>query len=238
MAMLQLYFEFQFTEAFNNINKAFLISPGSSEAHYVASHYYTIINDKKRMVEEAQLALRADPLSLVKNNQLGETLLYAQRVDEAEKQLMKTLEMDPSWRTPVRNLGLLYLASGNYQKSYEMFDRIRREVNQPGKGITGLITSLALLGRREEANSWLEQLLARAEKDSTVALYGDFCISYAVLGDLDKAFYYLNLGYEKHAAIIFFAIRYPGNTFLKKDARFWQLLDRMGLKKYYEQENG
>ena len=238
MAMLQLYFEFQFTEAFNNINKAFLISPGSSEAHYVASHYYAIINDKKRMVEEAQLALRADPLSLMKNNQLGETLLYAQRIEEAEKQLMKTLEMDPSWRTPVRNLGILYLGSGNYQKSYEMFERIRREVNQPGKGITGLISALALLGKREEANSWLEQLLLRAEKDSTVALYGDLCISYAALGDLDKALYYLNLGYEKHAAIIFFCIRYPVNTFLKKDPRFWQLLDRMGLKKYYEQKNG
>jgi serine/threonine-protein kinase len=238
MAMLQLYFEFRFDEALNNINKAFLLLPGSSEAHYVASHYYTIINDKKRMVEEAELALHADPLSLMKNNYLGEALLYAQRLDEAEKQLLKTLEMDPGWRTPVRNLGFVYIASGDYEKSYEMYDRIRREVNQPGKGTTGSIVALALLGRREEAQVLLEQLSRRAEEDSTVALVGDLAICYAVLGDLDKAFYYLNLCYDKNIGIIFLVIRYPINRFFKNDERFWQLLERMGLKKYYEVYRG
>jgi len=236
MAMLQLYFEFQFDEALNNINKAFLISPNSSEAHYVASHYYTIINDKKRMVEEAELALRSDPLSLMKNNQLGEALLYAERPDDAERQLIKTLELDPGWRTPLRNLAFVNMALGNYQKCFEMFDQIRREVNQPGKGITGYIVALSLLGRREETYSGLEQLLRRAEEDSTVALYGDLCICHAVLGDFDKAFYYLDLAYEKKAGIIYFAIRYPISIFLKKDGRFWQLLEKMGLKKYYEEK--
>jgi TolB-like protein/Tfp pilus assembly protein PilF len=233
MAMLQLYFEFQFDEASGNIDKAFLISPTSSEAHYTASHYYTIINDKKRMVEEAELALRADPFSLMKNNQLGEALLAAQRVDEAEKQLLKTLELDPDWRTPVRNLSLVYIAKGDYQKSFELADRIRREVNQPGKGITLYILTLALLGEKEEALQWLEQLLRR-EEDPHVTLQADLAICYAALGDLDKSFYYLNAAYEKHVGTIFFGIRYPLNEFLKKDERFWQLLDKMGLKKYYE----
>ncbi len=236
MAMLQMYFEFQFDEALKNINKALLIAPNSSEGHYVASHYYTIINDKKRMVEEAELALRSDPLSLMKNNQLGEALLFAQRLDEAEKQLVKTLEMNPAWRTPLRNLAFLYIGNGNYQKCYEIFDQIRREVNQPGKGITGYIVALTLIGKREEAVRWLEQLTRRSEEDSNVALYGDLSVCHAALGDLDKAFYYINLGYERKAGIIFFAIRYPINTFLNKDERFWQLLDKMGLKKYYEKE--
>jgi tetratricopeptide (TPR) repeat protein len=236
MAMLQMYFEFQFDEAFNNINKAFLISPNSSEAHYVASHYYTIINDKKRMVEEAELALRSDPLSLMKNNQLGEALLCAQRPGDAEKQLLKTLEINPSWRTPLRNLGFVNMALGNYQKCFEMFDQIRREVNQPGKGITGYIAALALLGRKEEAHRWLNQLLQRAEKETDITLEGDIGFCFTLLGDLDKAFYYLNLAYEKRVGTIFFGIRHPLNTFLKKDERFWQLLERMGLKDYYEKE--
>jgi len=233
MAMLQLYFEFQFDEALNNINKAFLISPDSSDAHYVASHYYTIINDKRRMVEEAELALRSDPLSLMKNNQLGEALLAAQRIDEAEKQLLKTLELDRNWRTPLRNLSFVYIASGDYQKSYEFADRIRREVNQPGKGITLYIFCLALLGRKEESRQWLEQLVRR-EEDPHVTLQGDIALCYAALGDLEKSFYYLNAAYERHVGTIFFGIRYPFNEFLKKDERFWQVLDKMGLKKYYE----
>jgi tetratricopeptide (TPR) repeat protein len=195
-----------------------------------------IINDKKRMVEEAELALRSDPLSLMKNNQLGETLLYARRHDDAERQLIKTIELDPGWRTPLRNLAFVNMALGNYQKCFEIFDRIRREVNQPGKGITGYIVALSLLGRKEEAYTWLEQIHRREEEDPNVTLYADLVGCYATLGDMDKTFYYLDLAYEKHAGSIFFCIRYPFNAFLKKDERFWQLLDRMGLKKYYEKE--
>ncbi|HET9823817.1 MAG TPA: adenylate/guanylate cyclase domain-containing protein, partial [Chitinophagaceae bacterium] len=235
MAMLQLYFEFQFDEAHNNISKAFLISPNSSDAHYAASHYYTIINDRERMVEEAELALRSDPLSLMKNNQLGEALLFARRIDEAEKQFLKTLELDPAWRTPMRNLSFVYMANGNYEKSYEYADRIRREVNQPGKGITSYIVALALLGKKEEARRWLEQLLGR-QNEPHVTLQGDLGICHAALGDLDKAFYYLNEAYEKHVATIFFPLRYPHNEHLNKDERYWQLLDKMGLKKYYEKD--
>lgn len=236
MAMLQLYFEFQFEDAFNNINKAFLLSPGSSEAHYVASHYYTIINDKKRMVEEAELALHADPLSLMKNNQLGEALLYAQRPDDAERQLMKTLEMDPHWRTPLRNLGFVHAATGNYQKCFEVFDQIRREVNQTGKGITGYIFALHLLGRKDEVGPWLEQLIHRSELDPNVSLETDIALGFLASGDPDGAFTHLHDAYEKRAGTIFFAMRYPINRFLMKDERYWQLLERMGLKKYYEDE--
>ena len=235
MAMLELYFEFQFDEAHNNINKAFLISPNSSDAHYAASHYYSIINDKERMVEEAELALRSDPLSLMKNNQLGEALLFARRTDEAEKQFLKTLELDPGWRTPMRNLSFIYMANGNYEKSYEYADRIRREVNQPGKGITCYILSLALLGKKEEARHWHEQLLRR-EHEPHVTLQGDLGICYAALGDMDKAFSYFNAAYEKHIGTIFFPLRYPHNKFLYKDERYWELLDKMGLKKYYEKD--
>jgi len=234
MAMMQLYFEFQFEEAFNNINKAFLIAPNSSDAHYVASHYYTIINDKQRMVEEAELALRSDPLSLMKNNQLGEALLTARRIEEAEKQFLKTLELDPNWRTPLRNLAFVYIANGNYEKSFELADRIRREVNQPGKGITLYIFCLALLGKKEEARHWFDQLLRR-ENDPDVTLQGDIGICLTVMDDMDRAFYYFNEAFEKHVATLFFGLRYPLCEFLKKDERFWKLLDRMGLKKYYEE---
>ena len=236
MAMLQMYFEFKFEEAYSNIRKAFLIAPGNSEVHYTASHYYSIINDKKRMVEEAERALHTDPLSLMKNNQLGEALLYAQRTDEAEKQLLKTLEMNPAWRTPLGKLAFVYQAKGDYEKSLEYWDKIRRAVNQPGKGISGYVIALGLLGRKEEAQPYLEQLHRRMEEDAQVSLDGDLAHCYAALGDFDKAFYYLNACYDKHVGNIMFAIRYPQRLIFNKDDRYWQLLERMGIKQYYENE--
>jgi len=65
-------------------------------------------------------------------------------------------------------------------------------------------------------------------------LEGNISLCFSALGDMDKAYYYMDLAYEQHAGTIFFGLRYPLNTFLKKDERFWQLLEKMGLKKYYE----
>ena len=236
MAMMQLFFEFQFDDAIKNINKALLIAPDSSDAHYVASQYYSIINDKHRMVTEAELALRSDPLSLMKNKQLGEALLYAKRLDEAERQILKTSEMDPTWRTPLEKLAFVYQAKGDLQKSFEYWDTIRQQVNQPGKGVSGCAIALGLLGRKEEACHYLDQLHRRAEVDSNIDLDSELSNGYAALGDMDKAFYYLHSCYEKRAGSIMFCLRYPLNELFKKDERYWQLLEKMKLKKYYEED--
>ena len=234
MAMMQLYFEFQFDDALKNINKALLIAPHSSEAHYVASHYYSIINDKKRMVAEAELALRSDPLSLMKNKQLGEALLYAQRLDEAEKQLLKTIEMDPAWRTPLEKLAFVYQAKGDLQKSLEYWDHIRKAVNQPGKGISGYVIALGFLAGRKKHMLYLEQLHQRAEDDAKIDLDSELAMAMQHWEKWIKPFIILNSCYEKRAGSIMFCLRYPLNLLFMKDERFWQLLEKMGLKKYYE----
>jgi len=237
MAMMQLYFEFKFDDALKNIRKALLIAPHSSDAHYTASQYYSIINDKNGMVSSAELALRADPLSLMKNKQLGEALLYAQRLDEAEKQLLKTIEMDPAWRTPLEKLAFVYQARGDHQQSLLYWDHMRQVVNQPGKAISGYVIALGLLGRKEEAYHCIDQLKHRARTDTKIDLDSELANGYAALGDMDKAFYHLNACYEKRAGSIMFCLRYPLNLLYTKDDRFWQLLEKMGLKKYYEGDN-
>ena len=88
------------------------------------------------------------------------------------------------------DLRIEYSKVHNYEKSYEFADRIRREVNQPGKGITCYILSLALLGKKEEARHRLEQLLRR-EDDPGVTLHGDLAVCHAALGNLDKTFCYI-----------------------------------------------
>jgi hypothetical protein len=74
------------------------------------------------------------------------------------------------------------------------------------------------------------------EEDAQVSLDADLAFCYAALGDLDKAFYHLYACYEKRVGNIMFSIRYPLSQMLNKDERFWQLLERMGLKQYYENQ--
>jgi hypothetical protein len=93
-----------------------------------------------------------------------------------------------------------------------------------------------MLDRKEEAYVYMEQLHRRATDELKISLDGDLACCYAALGECDKAFYYLNACYEKHIGTIMFAIRYPLNQFFYNHERYWQLLDKMGLKNYYENE--
>jgi len=163
-------------------------------------------------------------------------LLYAQRLQEAENQLLKTGEMDPAWRNPLEKLGLVSMAKGDLEKSLAYWDQIRLAVNQPGRGVTGYLVLLTLLGRKQEASPYFEQLLRRAIEDPDISVDSDLATCYAALGDMDKAFYYLNACYENKLGSIMYALRYPLNQFFNNDERYWQLLDRIGLKKYYEKE--
>ncbi len=58
------------------------------------------------------------------------------------------------------------------------------------------------------------------------------------MGEMDKAIYHLHCCYEKRAGSIMFCLLYPLNVLFFNDERFWQLLEKMGLKKYYEEERG
>ena len=144
--------------------------------------------------------------------------------------------MDPAWRTPWEKLAFLFLAKGELERSFAYWDRIRVAVNQPGTGVTGYIIVLALLGRKGDATPYFEQLIRRAIDDPDISLDSDLATCYAALGDLDKAFYYLNACYESKAGSIMYALRYPLNMLFIKDERYWQMLDRIGLRKYYEEE--
>jgi len=131
---------------------------------------------------------------------------------------------------------MVHHARGEFQKALEYCDQIRRAVNQPGRGVTPLILELAMLGRKEEAYVYVEQLHRRSEEDLKITVDSDLACCYAALGDMDKAFFYLDLCYQKHLGTIIYAIRYPLNMFFHKEERYWELLDKMGLKKYYENE--
>ena len=50
------------------------------------------------------------------------------------------------------------------------------------------------------------------------------------------AFENLNAAFEKRGGNLFFGLRYPLRTLLMKDERYWQVLEKMGLRKYYESE--
>ena len=95
---------------------------------------------------------------------------------------------------------------------------------------------LGLLGRKEEALVYARQLEERNKEDNSITLEGELAIIYAGIGEMDIAYEYMDAALEKKGGNLFFAFRYPLRTVLMKDERYWEVLEKMGLRKYYESE--
>jgi hypothetical protein len=87
---------------------------------------------------------------------------------------------------------------------------------------------LAPLGRRDEA----EEILARLEEESRRQYVRAeiLAMGYAALGDSDRAFACLERAFQAKSAGLIYLHLDPGYAPLRGDARFGDLVRRIGLK--------
>lgn len=67
-----------------------------------------------------QSARELDPLSMLSNREVGRTLYFARRYDEALAELQQTAEMSPNSPVVFNWLSWVYLAKGMPKKAVEM----------------------------------------------------------------------------------------------------------------------
>lgn len=99
-------------------------------------------------------------------------------------------------------------------------------VKSYSRALHGLI--LAIAGKTDEAKAILNELRERPKRDYHVALtpLADTC---SVLGEKDEAFEFLEAAYQQRVGLLIFLGVRPTLDNIRSDARFADLLRRMGL---------
>ena len=207
--------------------RAIQLNPDHAQAH----HYYGFLLGARGRAEESltqfRQALEIDPLSLLTNADYGWSYYCAHRYDEAVEQLQKTLEMDARFPQTYLWLGLAYQAAGLYEQSIAAFDEGIRLTNGNATFVAGRGVTLALAGRRDEAQRILEDFEER-RKTQYVPMASLVQMNTA-LGNFDRAFEWLEQAAEYRASFMMPAKVYPFFDPLRSDPRFPALLERSGL---------
>jgi serine/threonine-protein kinase len=122
---------------------------------------------------ELRRAEELDPLSPIIGTNLGDTLVYARRYDEAIAQYKRTLVRNPNFAYAHRALGWAYGSNGMYPEAIAE-TRTAFELNNgsSAKGYWGLW--LARSGKRDEAVKLLSEL-----KQETTRGYVQSCATWA-----------------------------------------------------------
>jgi TolB-like protein/DNA-binding winged helix-turn-helix (wHTH) protein/Flp pilus assembly protein TadD len=221
--------EWDWATAEREYKRALELNPGDARAHHWYAGYLMYVGRFEEGIAEAKRARDLDPLSLPVNNALAGRLLVAGRVDEALAQLRQTLEMDPHYAPAHQTLGWAYLNMGKHHEAIQEFQQALQLSGADDKDIMlDLGFAYATVGNREEARRILAKLKKLHEQGLLPS--GSIAILYGALGELDEAFAWLEKAYEERDPELTY-LKVPGRRFapLRHDARFQQMVHRMGL---------
>ena len=212
--------------AVREFERAIELNPNYPTAHqWYGSSALTALGQFDKAIAEVKRAIELDPLSLVINTDLGNTLYRARRYDDAIAQMRKTLEMDPGFYYAHWNLGSALAAKGALGPAIEEYQKARSLNDDPSMlGLLG--RALAVSGNRTEAMKILEQLNT-ISKERYVSAYS-FALIHLGLGDKDEALRYLEKAYEDRAGELLRYIRVdPLLDPLRGDPRFEALVRKI-----------
>lgn len=184
-------------------------------------------------IAQAHAAVSAEPLSLIANTMAGVAYYNARRFRDAEAAERKVIELDSTFVRSHRDLGWALLQQRRFDEAGHEFETARRLARDtPGPETAYLY---AVSGRRAEAETLAGGLEAayRAGKLANKPRYGwetafpfEMAMMYGVLGNRDRAFYWLDLAYRERILPIYVRTS-PQFDSLRGDSRFPEFLSRL-----------
>jgi tetratricopeptide (TPR) repeat protein len=221
MGMVKGYYEWQWEEAFDHINKALKINPSLAIAYYHRAWFHALFGRTAEAIEDHKRAKETDPFNPLHVAWLGELYRYEGRLDEAEAEIVKTIEMDPNYAVAHFVQGFIWNDRGMPEKAIESFQS-GEKIYRPLKFALG--PAYVWAGRVEEARGILAEL-NKLPADPWVAFWR--AATYTALGENDEAFHWLE--FKPFHAWVAWSRVWDLFEPLWEDPRFPDLLRRMNL---------
>jgi TolB-like protein/DNA-binding winged helix-turn-helix (wHTH) protein/Tfp pilus assembly protein PilF len=207
--------------------QAIKFNPGYATAHQWYSWHLFMVGRNDDAMFELKRAQSLDPLSLIINADIADALCVAGRYDEAVEQSKKTLKMDADFAIGHYELGQALVQKHMYDEAITEFQKAIELSGPSGAFDSNLGYAYAVSGRKNAALKILDDLESRRIQNPSVD--ADIALVYVGLGNRDQAMARLNNAFESRfkASILL----HPAFDPLRSDARFQDLLRRIGLLK-------
>ena len=200
------------------------LSPSYAPCYSTLAYNLSQLGRHEEAVELGKRARQLDPLSITIAVSAGRRLYFARRYDEAIAVYRNVLRWSPNAAYARWGLGRAYAQKGMYDEAIEEF--LKRDVATAGTNWS-LGYTYGAAGRGDDARRVLDYLLERARTGYVPPSM--IAIVYAGLGEKDKAFEWLEKGYEENDDVSNFLAVEPCFDLLRDDPRYADLLRRMNL---------
>jgi serine/threonine protein kinase/tetratricopeptide (TPR) repeat protein len=227
-ASVSLFYDWDWPSSERSFRKAINLNPGDATFYWIYALYLGWMGRFDEAIKEMKKAVNLDPLSLVINCDMGHIYYCARRYDESMKWYRKTLEIEPNYGMAFYHMGFTYAVEKNYKKSEESFKKANRLTGGLPWSVGLLSYVYSKLGKREKAESLLQELHNRSKKEYIHA--SCFTMAYSEIEGLDKAFEYWNDAYQEREPTCCMLKVLPHLDLFRSDPRFDGLLEKLNLK--------
>jgi tetratricopeptide (TPR) repeat protein len=220
--------DWNWAESEREFRRALQLNPKSAQAHQWYANLLVALGRTDEAIAQTKLAAELDSTSLIIRSHFGFVYFWAHRYDDSIAACEKALDLDPSFFAARRYLGQAYAQKGKYEQSVSEFQKAIAASGGSPLMRAELANTLALAGRKGEA----EKILADLKQLSSERYFSAYHIAliYAGLNSKDEAINWLERAFEQRTDYLVFLKVDPRFGALRSDPRFNRLLERVGLQ--------
>jgi len=213
--------EWKFAEGLSELNRAKELSPANPTTNDLLARVIVYLGRIDEAERQARHAVELDPLSVATQFNLGRVFFMAGKLDEAAAAGRKDAELQPSASSSHRWQVLVAVQRGDGETA------LREAQLEPDTGFRTFELALAhyIRGDRAAADAALAELVATGRD----GLAYQIAQVYAVRGETDKAFEWLQIAFDNHDGGMLGLAVDPVLRALHNDPRYKQLLAKVGL---------
>ena len=204
--------------------RALELNPGSAEAHRRYARLLLGLGRFEELVRQLRRAVELDPLSISYRLSLASGLWFTRDYAGGIAEAREVLELEPDNPGALYSLGFASVLNGDTAQGFAALRRALEVRPEYPFNTTALAWAYASGGRRAEALGLLGQVEPQGQ------MLKELAIVYAELGEMDRAFGYLDRASAEDPGSLTYINADPTADALKSDPRFPEFLQRLGLE--------
>ena len=221
LGWVRFFIDWKFAEGLSELKRAKELSPANPTANDLLARVIVYLGRVDEAELQARHAVELDPLSVIAQGNLARVLLFAGKLDEADAAARKAAELQPASASSHRWQVVVAVLRGDRETA------LREAQLEPDEGYRRFELALAqqLQGDRQAADAALADLIANGRDQ----LPYQIAEVYAVRGEKDKAFEWLQIAFDDHDTGTLALLVDPLLRGLRDDPRYKNLLAKLGL---------
>jgi len=227
LAYLKLFYEWDWPGAEQQFNQGLSLNPHFAIERSMYGLLLGITNRPAEALAQGERALELDPLSLVSSMDVGWIFWAARDYQRMKEQGRRLIELEPLFYGGYLLMGMAAWSNLEYEEAIEAMEKtVALGGGLMMMGHLGHLYGEA--GQTEKAQQVLDQLFALREQRYVPSFH--IGLAYAGLGELDRAFEWLEKACEEHdGPLIFLGLYGSSRNCLRADPRLAAILQKMNL---------